>query len=327
MYTANKLINYFFIFILSFGVLLPHIKAQHEQQYTQFMFNKLAFNPAYAGNTGDLTATAIYRNQWMGFEGAPVSMGVSVDGGLKEDKIGLGMNIFRTTVGIFDTWTMDGIYSYKLRLGPEATLSAGLQASLRYYGVNFLDSRLRGTQELTIDPSIPNEAISDLTANFGFGLYFSTNNFYAGLSMPRLLNTNLDFVEREIPLSSESRHTFVMMGTNIRLNPILEWTPQLLFKYVQNAPFGLDFYSGFTFLERYTMGLGYRSGGVQRNFGESIDVLVGFQITQGLFMAFSYDILLTDIKTYSSGSAEVVLRYSFVPAQEKPEKIINPRYF
>lgn len=301
--------------------------AQHEQQYSQFMYNKLIFNPGYAGSTDDVTFLGTYRNQWMGFEGAPTSMGISVDGSLKKDKVGLGMNIFRHTIGVYDNWTMDGVYAYKIQVGPEALLSAGLQASMRYYGVNFADSRLRGTQDLGIDPAIPDDQISDLTANFGFGLYFSTPKFYAGFSVPRLLNTNVDFTDRELPLSRESRHSFFMMGGNVRLNPVLEWTPQMLIKHTSNAPIGVEVFSGFTVLERYTAGVGYRSGGLSSFMGESVDVLVGFQLNAQLFMAFSYDILISDLRNYSTGSIEAVVRYTLAKESAKPDRIINPRYF
>lgn len=315
--------------IIVFGLILCSILSfgQHEQQYSQFMYNKLIFNPAYAGSTDDLTVTASYRNQWMGFEGAPVNMGISVDGSLKEDKIGLGLNIFRRTIGIYDNWTMDGIYAYKLKVGENSTLSAGLQASLRYYGANFADQRLRGSQDISIDPSIPQEQIADLAANFGFGLYFSSPTFYAGLSVPRLLASEIDFLDREIPLSLESRHAFLMSGLNVRLSSIWEWTPQILVKYVSNAPLSFEAYNGFTVLERYTVGLGYRSGGLSSSLGESIDVLLGFQLTRQLFMAFTYDILLSPIRNHSSGSIEAVVRYSFIKEADRPQQIINPRYF
>lgn len=318
-------IAYLVLFSISFGSVASY--GQHEQQYSQFMYNKLIFNPGYAGSTGDLTFVGAYRNQWMGFEGAPTSMGISVDGSLREDKVGLGLNIFRHTIGIYDNWTMDGVYAYKLQVGPESVLSAGLQASMRYYGANFRDGRLRSSQDLSLDPAIPEDHVSDLTANFGFGLYFSTPNFYAGLSIPRMLNTNIDFVDRELPMSRESRHTFVMAGANIRLNPVLEWTPQLLVKYVPNAPVGFEFYSGFTVLERFTGGVGYRSGGLSSILGESVDVLVGFQLSPQFFMAFSYDILISKLSNYSTGSIEAIVRYSFVKEEDRPEKIINPRYF
>ncbi len=303
------------------------VKAQHEQQYSQFMYNKLAFNPAFAGTLGDLTFTALYRNQWMGFEGAPTTMGLSADMALNRQRVGLGMNLFRHTIGIYDTWTMDGAYAYKIQTGPRSRLSAGLQASLRYYGVNYLDPRLRGAQELSIDNAITLEQLGRYTPNFGFGLYFSTDRFFVGLSVPRLLNINIDFTDRDVPLSRETRHAFVMAGGTVPLYPELEWTPQLLVKFVKNAPLSYDINSIFTLAQRYMLGLSYRSGGLERSLGESIDILVGFQISNRLFMGFSYDILLSDIRRYSSGSVEAVLRYQLTKEEETRERVINPRYF
>jgi type IX secretion system PorP/SprF family membrane protein len=304
-------------------------EAQHEQQYTQFMYNKLAINPGYVGSYDGITATALYRQQWIGLEGAPRTMGLTLDAAVKSDKIGIGANIFRHTIGIYDTWTVDGMYAYKLKMGPKSTLSAGLQGSLRYYGLNFLDPRLKGAQGIGIDPSIPQEEIGNYILNFGFGLYFSSEHFFAGLSIPRLLNSNLDFVERDIPLSRESRHAFAMIGGVIPLNESLDLIPQMLIKQVQNAPISADFNAGLMLDKRYTLAFTYRTGGLSTDFGSSVDVIVGIQISNPLFFGVSYDILLSSLRNYSTGSFEAVLRYRFDTSkdQETPVRVINPRYF
>lgn len=303
------------------------LSAQHEQQYTQFMFNKGVINPGFVGALGDLTFTGIYRNQWMGFEGAPTAMGLSVDGALKSKKIGLGLNIFRHNISIYDTWTIDAQYAYKIQLGPEARLSAGLQASMRYYGVNFLDPRLRGSQDIGMDGAIPGEDVNSYIPNFGFGLYFSTKTFFTGISIPRLLTSNLDFNDKEVPLSRESRHAYLMVGGSVKLNQDLELTPQALLKYVNNAPLSYEINTNLMIAKRYMFGLSYRSGGASNQFGESVDVLFGFQITNPLFIGFSYDILLSEIRQYSSGSIEAVIRYQLIRESEDSQRMINPRYF
>ena len=315
---------------LLLGVMLPAaLTAQHERQYSQFMFNKMAINPAYSGTYDGISATLFYRKQWIGLDGAPTTMGANVDASLKRDKVGLGLNIIRNTVSIFDTWTMDGIYSYKMRVGQSSILSAGLQTSLRYFGANFQDPRLRSSQGLENDPAIPSEEVGSYLWNFGFGLYFTSKRFFAGISMPRLLNTNLDFVNRDVPLSRESRHAFAMAGTVIPVSEVFEWVPQVLVKQSQGAPISVDVNTGFVYQKRLTLGLTYRTGGLTTEWGESIDVVFGAQITRALFLGTSYDILLTSLRNHSAGSAEIVLRYAFSgeKAGESPVRVINPRYF
>jgi type IX secretion system PorP/SprF family membrane protein len=318
------------LLLLVFALLLPlDLFAQHERQYSQFMFNKMVINPAYAGTYDGVSATLFYRKQWIGLEGAPTTMGANVDASLRRDKIGLGLNIIRNTVSIFDTWTMDGIYSYKMRVGQSSILSAGLQTSLRYFGANFQDPRLRSSQGLENDPAIPSEEVGSYLWNFGFGLYFTSKRFFAGISMPRLLNTNLDFVDRDVPLSRESRHAFAMAGAVMPISEAFEWVPQVLIKQSQGAPISVDVNTGFVYQKRLTLGLTYRTGGLTTEWGESIDVIFGAQITRALFLGTSYDILLTSLRNHSSGSAEIVLRYAFSgeKAGESPVRVINPRYF
>jgi type IX secretion system PorP/SprF family membrane protein len=320
---------YIIYLVIIFNIFSSNLKAQHERQYTQFMYNKLALNPGYAGTYEGLTATAFYRRQWMGFEGAPTTMGISLDASLKKDKVGLGLNVIRHTIGIFDNWTADGIYSYKLRMGPKSVLSAGLQGSVRYFGANFQDPRLNSSQGLGNDPAIPTDEVGRYILNFGFGLYFNSEFFFAGLSMPRLLNSNIDFVQREIPLSTESRHSLIMIGGIIPLNSHFELLPQMLIKQVANSPLSVDINAGIMYNKRLTLALTYRSGGLVTDWGSSIDVILGAQITNALFLGVSYDILLSSLRNHSSGSAEVVIRYSFLSEknQEAPIRVINPRYF
>jgi type IX secretion system PorP/SprF family membrane protein len=304
--------------------------AQHERLYTQFMFNKMAINPAYAGTYDGVAVTAFYRRQWIGFEGAPTTIGVNVDGSLKKDKVGLGLNVVRHTVGIFDQWTADGIYSYKMRMGPKSTLSAGLQGSVRYFGANFQDSRLRSSQGLDNDPAIPTEEVGRYLLNFGFGLYFNSEHFFVGVSMPRLLNSNIDFVDRPVPLSQESRHSFVMAGVILPLNEQFELIPQIMLRHVPNAPLSMDINAGIMYQKRLNLAVSYRTGGLMADWGDSIDFIAGAQISSSLFLGVSYDLLLSSLRNHNSGSAEIVLRYSFegsVKAKDAPVRVINPRYF
>lgn len=304
--------------------------AQHERLLTQFMYNKLAINPGYAGTYDGIAATAFYRNQWIGFDGAPTTIGLNIDAALKKEKVGLGLNIVRHTISIFDQWTLDGIYAYKIKLSPKSFLSAGLQGSLRYIGANFQDPRLRSSQGLDIDPALPTDAVGFYILNFGFGLYFHSEYFFAGLSIPRLLNSDIDMIDRPVPLSRESRHGFAMAGGKIPLSDRWDLVPQLLIRQVPGAPISIDLNLGVMYLKRITLAGTWRNGGLNSEWGSSIDVILGAQIARSLFLGASYDILLSSLRNQSSGSAELILRYTFdgsVQAQDAPVRVINPRYF
>ena len=160
--------------------------AQQEQQYTQFMYNKLGYNPGYAGSNETACITGIIRNQWLGLEGAPQTQVLSFNMPILNQRVGIGANLTRRTIGISQRLTLDAVYSYRIRLAT-GTLGLGVQASVRYFNNNFRDGRLVSTVPIALDNSIPSSARSKYVPNFGAGAYFSNERFYVGASIPRLL--------------------------------------------------------------------------------------------------------------------------------------------
>lgn len=197
----------------TFFFLLTTILAysQQEPQYTQFMYNKLAMNPGYAGSRDGACFTGIYRNQWIGLEGAPKTAMFSFDMPLMAERVGIGLNLNRSTIGITEKWTIDGIYAYRIPIG-KGHLGVGIQASVRYIGSNYTDSRLVATQSISSDGGIPVGDQSKYVPNFGAGLYYSTNKFYIGFSAPRFLDNNIDFNSLSGVLGKEVPHVYFMTG-------------------------------------------------------------------------------------------------------------------
>ena len=313
------------IFTTVFSLAFLLTMAQQEQQYTQFMYNKLGLNPGYAGSRDATCLTGIYRTQWIGLEGAPKTQLVSLNMPLLNRRIGIGLNIARNTIGISERWTIDGIYAYRLRLG-RGTLGIGVQGSIRYIGMDYTDNRLVGSQPINTDGSIPVGIKSKYVPNFGAGLYYNTERFYIGLSAPRFLKNSIDFSEVSNVESKEVDHIFVMAGVLFSLSENIALQPQVLLKYADNSPFDVDVNASLIFMEKYTVGLTYRLGGSSATGGgESIDLLVGAQFTDHLLFGLSYDLTLSEIKEYSSGSVEAVVRYCF--GSSEGEDIINPRFF
>ncbi len=315
-----------FIFTILISVaLLTSLRAQQEEQYTQFMYYKLGFNPAFAGKDGSPSVAALARVQWVGFEGAPQTQLVTFNTPALNGRVGIGGTIARQTIGVTNNYTADANYAYHLRLG-NGTLGIGVQASVRLLRINF--SETVGTQPIEDDPSIPMSDRSRYLPNFGAGLYYESKNTYVGFSIPRLLENNINLASSGGRLSKEFRHFYMMGGVNIALGDNVEMQPQVLLKYVSGAPFDADVNMNFVFFNKFTTGVSYRIGGSNRtNAGESVCLLLGTRLTEQLIFGAAYDMTLSELKNYNSGTFEGVLRFSFNGRKERPGDFEDPRFF
>jgi type IX secretion system PorP/SprF family membrane protein len=300
-----------------------NLNAQQEQQYTQFMFNKLSYNPGYAGSFESPTLSVVYRNQWMGIEGAPQTQLLSYTQPLLNNRLGLGVALVRNTIGISTSTTLEGSYSYRIDLG-QGILGVGIQGSARNLRQNWNDDRLRGSQPILTDNAIPLEPKSKIIANVGFGLFYTGETWYAGISAPRLVTNNIDFAEFGSVFSREERHLNGMFGLSIDLADQVEFTPQILFKYVKNAPLDADVSTSIFVKRKFLGGVSYRVGGNSGGGGESLDLMFGLQATRQLFFCLSYDIGISKLRTQHNGSVEATARWWFnVP---EGEDVVDPLY-
>ncbi|MBK8556474.1 MAG: type IX secretion system membrane protein PorP/SprF [Lewinellaceae bacterium] len=313
-----------YILLAAISVLFfQRISAQQEQQYTQFMFNKLAYNPGYAGSFESPTLTAIYRNQWLGLDGAPKTQLVSFTQPLFNNRVGIGANLVRNTIGISRSLTAELDYAFRIPIG-RGVLGAGLQFSLRHLRQNWTDSRLLGSQPLMTDNAIPLEPKSKIVVNAGFGLFYTGPKWYIGAAVPRLVTNNIDFAEYGDVFSREERHINGMAGVSFDLADGIEMTPQILVKYVNHAPIDADVNVSILIQRKFFSGITYRIGGNQNGAGESLDLMFGVQATRNIFLCASYDIGLSALRKYHNGSMEVTARYWLnVP---EGEDIVDPRY-
>jgi type IX secretion system PorP/SprF family membrane protein len=319
-----KKINIFLLFCLFF-IQKNTLTAQQEQHFTQFMYNKLAYNPAYAGSNFSTCLTALHRSQWIGFEGAPSAQLVSFDTPLLNGRVGVGGNLIRQTIGVTNNITVDGAYAYRVPVA-HGNLSVGLQASARYRSVDFNDSRLIATTTLSQDAAIEQGLRNKLVPNFGVGAYYNQENFYIGLSAPRLIKNNIGLSNTATGLSKEERHIYAMAGLVFDVSDNLKLQPQALFKYAKNTPFDAEANVNAIFADKYTFGMSYRFGGsTQKGFGESIDFLTAMQLSEKFWLGLSYDYSLSELRDYNAGSLEVMLRYCI--RKSEGETFVNPRFF
>ncbi|MCC6724108.1 MAG: type IX secretion system membrane protein PorP/SprF [Saprospiraceae bacterium] len=303
------------------------LQAQQQPHNTQFMYNKLGYNPAFAGSQEAPCVTCIYRQQWLGLNGAPSLAIASFNMPLNNQRVGIGANLSRHSIGITTMYNADLAYAYRVRLG-KGTLGIGVQASIRSLENDF--SKTTATQPKEQDGSIPGGVRSKFLFNFGTGVYYNTDKVYFGLSAPRLLENNTDFTNDDVVISREVQHLYLMGGFTLPLSEELSLRPQGLLKYAANAPIDFDANVSLAIQNKYIVGLTYRLGGNQENGnGESLDFLVAGQLTDNLVRGVSYDLTLSAIKDYSSGSIEASVRYCFGKgaATEGDKEYVNPRFF
>jgi type IX secretion system PorP/SprF family membrane protein len=316
----KKIVNFIWLFI----AVLPTMVAQQQQMYTQFMYNKLNINPGFAGNESYLTGTLIYRDQWHGFPGSPKAQVFSINMPRIGKRVGLGFNVERQSIGVTQKVSFQGMYAYKFDL-EDGTLSMGITASGRKLNLDFTDPSLYAVQGIFDDPSIPKTRQSKNIFNAGFGVYYNTPQFYIGASVPRLIKSDLDFDTNNL-FSTEVRHLWFMSGATFQVKDHWRFTPQLLFKVAEQTPFGVDINASMTYKDKYTGGLTYRTGGSTIDFGESLDLIWGMQLTDRTLISFAYDITLSQIRIADAGSLEVLVNYNLIPRKIKTV-VINPRYF
>ncbi len=301
------------------------VAGQQDGQFTQFMFNRLFYTPAFAGSEGGPCVSLIYRKQWIGLEGAPEAQMVSFNTPLFQQRVGMGVNLYRTSIGITRNVTAEMAYSYRIPLG-RGYLGVGLAGSVRYFAEDYGDERIKGTQDISLDPGVPLGLQTKYLPNFGAGIYYQGVNWYAGAGVPRLVEGNIDFGNGSDRPSTELRHYYALGGYRITLNNFLDLHPQVLLKYVEDAPFDADLHVALEMKNQFHAGLTYRFGGDRDpGLGESIDLILGFRIRQHFLLSVEYDIALSDIRDYQNGTFEALLRFCF--GKDEASEIDNPRFF
>jgi type IX secretion system PorP/SprF family membrane protein len=303
--------------------------AQQEHQYTQFMYNKLPINPAYAGARGVPFITTIYRNQWMGFDGAPKSVLASFNSPFLTPRVGVGLTISHNQIGLDKDFSGSLAYSYDLIPSEDISLRAGIMGSIRSLSMDF-------SKAITPDPSGPGGdnsldpgKVSSIYANVGAGLYFTYDDrIYAGFAIPRIYANTIGLNDNPLPAgfqsARESRHYYGMVGAIIELSEDINLMPAVLTKYVKNAPFDLDINVNLEIKETVTAGLSYRAGG--KGAGDSMDLLLFWQAHPQFGVGVAYDFSLSDVKDHTAGSIELLFQAD-LKRVDKRNKMSNPRFF
>jgi type IX secretion system PorP/SprF family membrane protein len=300
-----KKLNHYLIAI--FCIVGTMVTAQQLPQFTQYMYNTISVNPAYAGSRGTLNVTALHRNQWAGIEGNPRTSTFSIHAPMRNDRVGLGLSYINDKLGFEQTNYIYGDFSYNVPLTETAKLSFGLKAGFTNYKLETPD----------FNDMFFNSNFNDWSPNFGAGVYYSSNTWYIGVSSPRILNTDLNQGEFE---ALERNSYYAIGGLVFELSESTKFKPTVIAKFTNGAPATYDLTANFLFHEKFWIGASYRFNDAS-NFGALID----YQASKDLRIGYAYDIPTGDIRPYSSGTHEVILIYELKFKSKGPVK--SPRYF
>lgn len=303
------------ILILLTGLSLFSARAQQDAMYTHYMYNTLAINPAYAGSRDALTMTALARFQWVGFSGAPMTQTFTAHAPVAWESLGLGLSVVNDKIGPTTTTSMYVDVAYRLKLTENSRLAFGLKGGMNNFANGLQNIDLQNQNDVAYT-----QVRSGMMPNVGFGMYFQSPKFYAGVSIPKIVeNSFYDGDNAEVNIGSEKRHYFFIAGAIMNLSPQLKFKPTTLVKVATAAPVQLDLTANFIINDVVTLGAMYRTG-------DAFGALAGVNITQQFLLGYSFDWSTTNMTgRYNAGSHEVMLRYDLIFNKEK--RIKSPRYF
>ena len=291
--------------------------AQQDSQFTQYMYNTININPAYAGSRESMNIFALHRTQWVGLDGAPVTNTASINTPINGSNVGLGVSIVNDKIGPSDENNIAVDFSYTIHTSDTYKLSFGLKATANLLNIDFTRLNKDDMNDYNFDTNIDNK----FSPNIGIGFYLHSDNTYIGISAPNLLETKhfdrYAGTGSNSHIASEKIHYYLIAGHVFDLSSEVKFKPSILTKVVQGAPLQLDISGNFLINEKFVAGLAYR-------WSAAISATVGFQATDSWFIGYGYDLETTKLANYNSGSHEIFLRYELF---KKYDKIISPRFF
>lgn len=288
-----------------FYILCSTIFAQQKSQYTQYMYNTISINPAFAGSRNVSSIMGLYRTQWMGLEGAPKTVNIAMDLPMSE-KVGIGLSIINDNIGPSSDNTIGFDVSYNIPISDKFQLYFGVEASINHLNIDFTKLNLYDPGDYQFQENVNNK----FSPNIGVGFYLKSDKTYIGISAPRMLET-LYYDHSQVAVANEKTHLYLMGGTVIDLSPDFKFKPGILLKAVPRAPIQVDVSSNFLFYDKFTFGFAYRVN------GGSLSTIAGFQISKSLLIGLAYDTETSKLSNFNSGSSELFLRFDLINLRHK----------
>ncbi len=292
--------------------------AQQDAQYTQYMYNTIVVNPAYAGSRDVMSIFALHRTQWVGLDGAPVTNSVSINTPINNSNVGLGVSIVNDRIGPSDENNIAVDISYFIPTSERYRLSFGLKATVNLLNVDFTKLSIYNPSDARFSDNIDNK----LSPNIGTGIYLHSDNTYFGLSIPYFLESKhfdkgADYNTASTFIAKERLHYYFIAGHVFDLSANVQFKPSILTKVVKGAPLQLDLSGNFLINDKFTAGVAYR-------WDSAVSALLGFQTSDSWLIGYAYDFDTTKLANFNSGSHEIFLRYELF---KKNNRLISPRFF
>jgi type IX secretion system PorP/SprF family membrane protein len=299
--------------ILIFALMLTCYSgfAQQDAQYTQYMYNTININPAYAGSRGVMSVFGLHRTQWVGLDGAPTTNTFSLNTPINNSNLGVGFSLVNDRIGPTSDNTISADISYTIPMNEVYKLSFGIKASGNIFNLD--TDKLDPAQ--ANDPNLQNFN-NEFSPNFGAGVYLHSDKLYLGLSVPNFLQDS-KYNDNEVAVFQERMNFYFIGGYVFDVSQSIKFKPAVLTKMVTGAPLQVDVSANFLFFDKFMLGGAYR-------WDAAVSALAGFQVTDGLFIGYSYDMETTNLRRYNSGSHEVFLRFELF---NKVSKMVSPRFF
>ncbi|PKD20025.1 hypothetical protein APR41_15245 [Salegentibacter salinarum] len=301
----------FFFLLVSMGLFYQDLNAQQDSQYSQYMYNTVSINPGYAGSRGMLSTFGMYRNQWVGLEGAPETLNFSLNTPIGLRRVGLGLNFVSDRIGPSSEDILTADFSYSIPVfNAETKLSFGLKAGLNMFNLDM--------NKLDIEnPNDINLVSRNLTSPVvGLGFYLHSTKWYFGLSTPNMLETE-HYDEIAVSTASEKMHMYAIGGYVFDLNQDVKLKPAFLLKAVSGAPLAVDISANLQLYDQFTLGAAYR-------LDAAVSALAAFNLSDQIMVGYAYDYDTTPLTRYHSGTHEIFLRFEL---GTKIRNSVNPRFF
>ncbi len=285
---------------------------QQDPQYTQYMYNMNVVNPAYAGSHESLNIGTLYRTQWVGLDGSPETYTLAVDAPIRKN-LGVGLSLIADKIGPVKEQNLYVDVSYTINTSEQGKLAFGVKA-----GLTFFDALL---STLDLGDNIPDdlfaEDINDVYPNFGAGVYYYTDKYYVGFSMPNMLNQlHVERTGGVISSAAEKMHWFLTAGYVFDLNKDLKLKPSVFLKGAQGAPLSIDVSANMLFYEKFEAGLSWR-------IDDAISAMANFRVSRSMRIGYAYDYTLTNLGDFNSGSHEIMVLLNISNSRSG----VSPRFF
>lgn len=288
------------IAIVILGVMSLEALAQQRPVNSLYMFDPLLINPAYTGTQVQLSTTAIYRNQWVNFPGSPKTFTFSASSGFKKSRAGVGILASNDQIGIHKENTLYLLYSYKIpfsKFSSKSYLSFGLQG-----GFNSLKSDFSILNPKDQTDPFYGVVERNMSWNFGAGLFLKHNAFFAGLSVPYILNNEVINAQAFSSIARQYRYYYFTSGFTKKLSPVVKVLPSVLIRLQESAPLSFDLNLTTVLYDAVGLGASYR-------FNDSVVGLFELQINQNFHVGYAYDFTTSKLSTYSNGTHEIMINY------------------